>query len=31
VERIEALIHDRDRQIMDLRDRVRILEEKQAS
>jgi hypothetical protein len=31
VERLEALIHDRDRQIVDLRDRVRILEEKLAS
>jgi predicted nucleic acid-binding Zn-ribbon protein len=29
MERIEALIHDRDQQIADLRDRVRILEEKQ--
>ena len=31
VERLETLIHDRDRQIVDLRDRVRILEEKLAS
>jgi hypothetical protein len=31
VERLEALMHDRDQQILDLRDRVRSLEEKQGS
>jgi hypothetical protein len=31
VERLEALVHDRDQQILDLRDRVRSLEEKQGS
>jgi chromosome segregation ATPase len=29
IERLEALIHDRDQQIADLRDRVRTLEERQ--
>jgi chromosome segregation ATPase len=29
IERVEALVHDRDRQIAELRDRVRALEQKQ--